>query len=60
LEIAAPSPANQGSSRTASGIGSVCPPCLNQAMPSTTVKPAAVIVIAMPITTWSPRWLTQA
>ncbi len=29
-------------------------------MPSTTVRPAAVIVMAMPITTWSPGWLTQA
>ena len=55
-----PAPANHGASRTASGSGGVWPPCWNQAMPSTTVRPAAVIVIAMPITTWSPRWLTQA
>jgi hypothetical protein len=30
------------------GQGGVCPPCLNQAMPSTTVSPAAVMVMAMP------------
>jgi hypothetical protein len=55
-----PGRGNQRPRRTASGSGGVCPPCLNQAMPSTTVRPAAVIVMAMPSTTWSPRWLTQA
>ena len=54
-----PAPLNHGARRTASGSGGVWPPCWNHAMPSTTVRPAAVIVIAMPITTWSPRWLTQ-
>ena len=55
-----PASTNQGDSRTVSGSGGVCPPCANQAMPSTTVRPAAVIVMAMPSTTWSPRCVTQA
>ena len=56
----APAPPNQSDSRTLSGKAGVCPPWANQAMPSTTVRPAAVMVMAMPSTTWSPSWLTQA
>ena len=46
--------------RTESATGGVCPPWWNQAMLSTTVRPEAMMLIAMPETTWSPRWLTQA
>ena len=50
---------NQPVRRAPSPTCGVCPPIPNQAPPSTTVRPAAVMVKAMPITTWSPRWVTQ-
>src|SRR5882757_1207837 len=40
--------------------GGVWPPRLNQAVPSTTVRPAARMLMATPLTTWLPRWVIQA
>jgi hypothetical protein len=38
----------------------VWPPRANQAMPSTTVSPETRMLMATPLTTWSPRWVMQA
>src|SRR5260221_5446623 len=51
---------NNSCRRTSEASGGVCPPWWNHATASTAVSPEAMMLIAMPEITWSPRWLTQA
>ena len=49
--VASTKPGHQVPKRSASGMGGVCPPCLNQAAPRTPVKPTAMMLMATPDTT---------